>query len=728
MTTAPLSSPPWPAPALERPRPPYGMAAGVSVGALILYILTLAPTTQFWDASEYITAAHALGIPHPPGNPFFVIVAHVWGLLPLGADYAQRINLLAAVTSALSAGLWFLIGERWLRETGIPETWRRVAALAGALVGATVFTVWNQSVANEKVYTISVLSIALILWLTIRWADQPPETRSDNLLVLIVYLLALTATNQLMGLLVAPAVLVYVLTTDARALLRPRFWAAALVVAVVGLSVNLFIPIRAQLDPYMNQGDAWTWPNLRAVIAREQFAKPSVFANPMYPPGEDNPGRTLELIVQQMLNYTQYLSWQFGRDWSRLTERLLTVVFGLVGLLGALRHWGVFRHWRADRRSALAMTTLIVTVSVALVFYLNFKWGYSQPYSSAGLPHEVRERDYFFIASFAVWGIWVGMGLAAIAEALAARIGSGPSPNRAWQFAAPVFLVAIIPLLGNRLTASRKGETVARDFARDLLASVDPYALVVTTGDNDTFPLWHAQEVEGFRRDVSVMVLSLANTNWYLSQLQRRKPVPYPGVPAPTVPWMSQYYLGVPPATDTLPQYVVLQGAVTGSLGRINIQLDPAALGRPYIDRSELALFQIIRDQAGKRPIYLSTSTGNTGEQLGLGAYLVGEGLVRRLSPSPVVANDSIQLLEGRGFVNVPRTKRLAFEVYSGGKSAARRRPRGWVDAPSQNSLIGYVFVYDTIAAALREREPALATRALAVRDSILANTTYSIQ
>ena len=720
MTTAPLSPPP--SPALDSPRPPYGMAAGVSVGALILYILTLAPTTQFWDASEYITAAHALGIPHPPGNPFFVIVAHVWGLLPLGADYAQRINLLAALTSALSAGLWFLIGERWLRETGIPETWRRVAALAGALVGATVFTVWNQSVANEKVYTISVLSIALILWLTIRWADQPPETRSDNLLVLIVYLLALTVTNQLMGLLVAPAVLVYVLTTDARVLLRPRFWAAALVVAAVGLSVNLFIPIRAQLDPYMNQGDAWTWPNLRAVIAREQFAKPSVFANPMYPPGEDNPGRTLVLIVQQMRNYAQYLTWQFGRDWSELTERLLTVLFGAVGLLGA------FRHWRADRRSALAMTTLIVTVSVALVFYLNFKWGYSQPYSSAGLAHEVRERDYFFIASFAVWGIWVGMGLAAIAEALAARIGSGPPPRRAGQFAAPVFLVAIIPLLGNRLTASRKGETVARDFARDLLASVDPYAVVVTTGDNDTFPLWHAQEVEGFRRDVSVMVLSLANTNWYLSQLQRRKPVPYPGVPAPTEPWMSQYYLGAPPATDTLPQYVLLPGAVTGSLGRINIQLDPAALGRPYIDRSELALFQIIRDQAGKRPIYLSTSTGNTGEQLGLSAYLVGEGLVRRVMPAPVVANDSIQLLEGRGFVNVPRTKRLAFEVYSGGKSAARRRPRGWVDTPSQNSLIGYVFVYDTIAAALREREPALATRALAVRDSILANTTYAIQ
>src|SRR5213593_3285074 len=83
---------------------PYVWAAGVSVGALILYVLTMAPTTQFWDASEYMAAAHALGIPHPPGNPFFVILAHVWGLLPVASDYARRINFLAAVTSATSAG------------------------------------------------------------------------------------------------------------------------------------------------------------------------------------------------------------------------------------------------------------------------------------------------------------------------------------------------------------------------------------------------------------------------------------------------------------------------------------------------------------------------------------------------------------------------------------------------------------------------------------------------
>jgi hypothetical protein len=507
---------------------------------------------------------------------------------------------------------------------------------------------------------------------------------------------------------------VYVIMTEPEALLRPRLLVAVAAVAVLGLSVNLFIPIRATLDPYLNQGDAWTWHNLRDVLMREQFGKPSVFDNPMYPAGPDNPGRSMVLIGQQYLNYWQYFTWQFGKDWPATVQRMLAVVFLTLGGIGARRHW------QADRRGALAMTALMCTLTIALVFYLNFKWGYSQPYAGRGLDHEVRERDYFFIASFAGWGVWVGIGLAAMAEALVARI-----PRRGWQLAAPVFLIALIPLLGNRLSAPRNGETVARDYARDVLASVDPYALIITTGDNDTFPLWHAQEVEGLRRDVSVMVLSLANTNWYLDQLERRATVPFPGAPLPATKWMSRYYVHGP--ADTLPPYILFDQAVTGAIGPIQVTIDPRALGRPYLGRSDLAVLQIIKDQLGKRPIYFSTSTATIPDQLGLSPYLVNEGLVRRVMPAAVTPSDSVRLMEGRGFVNVPRLKRLGFDVYQGGRASARPRPRGWVDRPSQSSLFGYVLVYDTIAAALREREPALAARAMALRDSILANTTYGL-
>src|SRR3989441_5949838 len=165
------------------------------------------------------------------------------------------------------------------------------------------------------------------------------------------------------------------------------------------------------------------------------------------------------------------------------------------------------------------MTTLLLTLTLALVFYLNFKWGFSQPYHAAGLEHEVRERDYFYIASFALWGIWVGMGLAALMEwgheFLEER---EPDDARRWLLATPVLVVCLIPLFGNRLTASRAHETMARDFAYDLLQSVEPYGVLVTAGDNDTFPLWYAQEVESIRKDVTVVNLSLANTDWYLRQ------------------------------------------------------------------------------------------------------------------------------------------------------------------------------------------------------------------
>src|SRR5439155_67148 len=191
-----------------------------------------------------------------------------------------------------------------------------------------------------------------------------------------------------------------VLVPDRGALVAPD--RVTHVVAALGTSVDLFMPIRAHFDPYLNEGEPTTWQALQAVLARAQFGKPSVFANPMYPPGPDNPGHTLVLYGQQLLNYLQYFTWQFGHDWDAAVQRFLALAFAAVGLAGARRQW------RAERRAALAMTTLVITLTVALVFYLNFRWGFSQPYNAPGLEHEVRERDYFFIASFALWGIWVG--------------------------------------------------------------------------------------------------------------------------------------------------------------------------------------------------------------------------------------------------------------------------------------------------------------------------------
>src|SRR6476469_5580196 len=129
-------------------RPSYLAAAIVSAVIFVLYLVTLAPNTAMWDTSEYIAAAYTLGLPHPPGNPLFVLTGRVFSILPIAGSIAARINILAALCSAVAAGMWFLITERVL-VGWFPERWQRIVGGAlCALIGATAFTVWNQSVVN----------------------------------------------------------------------------------------------------------------------------------------------------------------------------------------------------------------------------------------------------------------------------------------------------------------------------------------------------------------------------------------------------------------------------------------------------------------------------------------------------------------------------------------------------------------------------------------------------
>src|SRR2546423_15133644 len=126
--------------------PSYRAATVAAALVFILYLVTLAPSTAMWDTSEYIAAAYTLGLPHPPGNPFFVLLGRVFAILPIAPNVAMRINLLAAICSAGSAGIWVLLKERVL--TGwFAERWDRITrgALA-ARVLATPRTGWSPSV------------------------------------------------------------------------------------------------------------------------------------------------------------------------------------------------------------------------------------------------------------------------------------------------------------------------------------------------------------------------------------------------------------------------------------------------------------------------------------------------------------------------------------------------------------------------------------------------------
>jgi uncharacterized membrane protein YoaK (UPF0700 family) len=744
-----------------REPPPYLAAALVGLAVFAVYALTLAPTTAFWDTSEYIAAAYVLGIPHPPGNPLFTLLAHVWGALPLNSLYAVRINLFAAFTSAASAALWFLVADRWMREV-VPLRWARLAAaFAGVLVSATAWTVWNQSTVNEKVYTVSMLSTALVLWLGVHWADDEPGPHRDRWLILIAYIIALSSTNHMMGVLAGPAVAIYVLRTEPSVLLKPwvlwlglllglavsNQWTVlvdgppeqrvilgfavalllgytlwrdpgefrrpmlyiAVLAVVVGISLNyIFLPMRAAQFPAINEGEPTTWNALLQVLNRAQYGKPPL----TYRQAD---------FGAQLGNYVQYFSWQFARDWGSYGMRASMALFSVLGFAGATALW------QRDRRAFWASATLMFTLTLALITYLNFKYGYSYNVDPGRGPvaREVRERDYFFVISFAAFGLWVAVGFGALMQAIAEALRDRATGAPRWALASPLLGLAFIPILGNHLTASRDHETLARDFARDLLESVEPYGILITAGDNDTFPLWYAQEVEGIRRDVTLANLSLMNTRWHLQQLRRRVTPDFnPATAAPI--WKD--WKGTKPTgpvltmsekdLNELPEAQLVPHNSGVKLGDLQI-----AFGRDTLVLSDLMTVFLIKDNLGKRPIYFAWSDGGFPDQL-LGAteYLVTEGLVRRLNPKPVAAGGDIVLNRQLGFVDSAQTRRLLFETYNY-DAASRIRPRGWVDRPSQSILSLYAVLYGNIGSTFRAGgDTALAVRADSVAKAVNAN------
>jgi len=671
-------------------RPPYAHAAGASAGAFLLYVLTLAPTTWFWDTSEYIATAHILGIPHPPGNPLFVVIGRVWSLLlaPTGLDVAVRINLLAAVTSALATGFFFLVTYRILKGWAgeVTEGWLPrfplVGAWAGALMGATAFTVWNQSNVNEKVYTLSVLGIAAVSWLVLRWYDRRDEPGSGWLLVLALYVMVLGSTNHLMAMLPAPAIAVLILVERPRLLIDRNLVMRGALAVVLALSFNFFLPIRSAQQPVINEGEPvcetlsgaavaiYTMgragcPALAANLTRDQYQKPSIFEDPTVSPWEPSQPRSLGLIAHQFLNYFQYFDWQWARSLAaseRPGNSRLPVTFLFLGL----GIWGLVAAFGAGRGPGLYMLTLAGTLTVGLVYYLNFKYGFS--IAPEGMAREVRERDYFFIASFHLWGFLTGMGLVA-----AWRWASGGGTNvRFAAMASPLLLVALVPLVFNWSWASRADDYSARDWAYNLLQSVEPYGILFTNGDNDTFPLWYMQEVEEVRQDVTVIVVQYLFTDWYPRQLKyhttpgRQRLFDPEGAPA-----FYEAPASPPSRAITTLSDAELDQVGSGQLGQdLTVPIGNIAVqyqaGTP-LRRGEAIALAIIRDSYGERPIHFA-STGGLPEDLRLTPWVVREGLGARLYMQDVsemegVVQSAPQL--GGDRVNFERTLALATEVFS---------------------------------------------------------------
>ena len=689
-------------------RPSYLAASIAGAAIFLLYIVTLAPSTAMWDTSEYIAAAYTLGLPHPPGNPLFVLIGRVFSILPIAPTVAMRINVLAALCSAIASAMWFLVTERVL-VGWFPERWQRiVAGSLSVLIGGTAFTVWNQSVVNEKVYTVSLAGIAIISWLMIRWSDDPDGPRADRLLVLVAYLLGLGYGNHMAGMLPAPAVAFAVLMRRPRTILRWQLLIACAIAIFGGLSTFATQPIRAAYFPPINEGEptacrdglkvsctlsSKTYDAFMYNFNRGQYGKPALTDRQAPFPA-------------QVGMWWFYFKWQWLRDAhldNQVLQSVLAAVFLVLGLFGG------WVHWDRDRRSFWYFGSLVFLMSLALIYYLNFKYGASQdPDLGDTVAREVRDRDYFYLWSFSAWGVWAALGLCFIWESLAAVIAGTETAKvgresitvpsrRGLLYGSPVLAVALVPLFGNWHSAPRKGQTYTRDFAHDLLESVEPYGVLVTVGDNDTFPLWYAQEVEGIRKDVIVANTSLLNTDWYVRQLIRRPVYEYDAAKGPAIyrgknwvkPTGSPVNLTLDQA-DGLPEYVPITRTMMFKAGgdSITATIDPRNFPEGILQKADIVVLRMIADSWGKRPIYFSRTSGSYARQLGLGDNVLTQGLASKVFIPPKAATPDTVAVQGDGWFDVQRSKSLWTDVFEGPQSVIRAGD--WIDRPS----VGIPYLY----------------------------------
>lgn len=323
----------------------------------------------------------------------------------------------------------------------------------------------------------------------------------------------------------------------------------AFTVIIIGYSSYALVLIRSQAGPPIDENAPATVDAFVSYLSRDQYGTSPLLKGHTY----DNNLRTIDrqseslfprrhssqphhlalyanynsdldyfLSYQMNHMYMRYFFWNFiGKEadiqdtgwYSGFSETrhsgnpANSGYFYLPFLLGLL---GMIYHFRNDPKRALSVLALFILTGLAITFYLN------------QTPSEPRERDYAYAGSFFAYAIWVGLGVTGIIELIKQRLDK--SQTIAYASLGVIFLAVPALMLQQNWTGhDRSDRYVARDYAYNLLNSVEENAILFTNGDNDTFPLWYIQEVEGVRTDVRVVNLSLLNTDWYIKQLRDRQ-------------------------------------------------------------------------------------------------------------------------------------------------------------------------------------------------------------
>jgi hypothetical protein len=481
-----------------------GMVAGTAAGivALLVYVATLNPTLPPGDSGDLITAAATLGVAHPPGYPLFAIIGHLFTLLPLGSP-AFRVNLMSAVLDAAAVGFVAVLIHRVATSDPPAKLSLRdarfiaaAAAVIGALFLAFASEFWSYSLVAE-VFALNNFFAAVLLLLAFTWHEDPRRRWA-----LWGFFLAsgLAFCNQQTIVLLAPALGTLLIGGILRVRARGGRWmarvfrefAVGIAFLLAGLLPYLYLPLATVWGSPALWGDPSTLERFIRVVTRADYGSLALVA-----------GGNHGTVADNLTAFGRYLLDSFG------PAGCLLAVLGL---------------WWLARRQRVVALALVLAFLVAGPLFL----AYANPPLS-GILAGVFSR--FYILPSVPFAVVVGCGAFQLflwTLAFAERTRR-PASVRMRLAAASLVAIALVAMVAGPAAArypsvDQSANRLTIDFVEDLLAPLEPNAILLTEGDTAILGTWYAQYVENVRPDVTVVAVPLLRGQWYIDELRRLHP------------------------------------------------------------------------------------------------------------------------------------------------------------------------------------------------------------
>ncbi len=538
----------------------YGIAA--SLLALVVYIMTLAPTVWFIDSGELAAVATTLGIAHPTGYPLFTIVGHVFSMLPIGSEPIYRLNFMSAFFCSLGVFMFFLLMRLMLTNGSITESAQPkdkavkgkqqkpvsqvkagiaslpdiivyTIAAASALILAFSKTYWAaaNSVEVYPLHVFFVITLMLVFFKAIFGTDKNSKETNfiaeNKFYLLFAFLLGLSFTNHLTTILLAPACLT--LFFNANLYNKPRLYKLLGFMAIcfiAGFSVYLYLPIRAGMNPTFIWGNPVNFERFYWHVTGKQFSVWIFSAQGSL--------ASFVILTASVVGLSLY-----GLIKNKtINQNMHFIFFIIVCILGYLLISGSsqvvndqFKKFSSslfgEYGTGVIMLSLLGVYALSKfntkLYYFTFLAFFSTVFYS--INYDINDIYSYFLLAYIMLAVWIGFGAIFIYSQLALML---KSPVQKTVFGAAVILVSLIALNTNYAGNDESKNRYVEEFTMNIFNNAEPNSIIISSQwDFWVSASWYFHFVKNVRPDIVVIDKELLRRSWYFKFLEQQYPEVY---------------------------------------------------------------------------------------------------------------------------------------------------------------------------------------------------------